>query len=107
MMVVRDKSVCISQASEFYNKSATGSDDDKDERNDQMALQFCSQDELFETSPDKTIHGFSFFGKRDMMNKQSIKSDIGLRDSNGNLMNKSQKSKTTPKSGHTRDLSLT
>ena len=63
-MVVRDKSVCISDDSHFYNKSAAQSSDyKKSEKDDHMALQFFSQDEIYDQVPKEHIPGFSFFGK--------------------------------------------
>ena len=66
-MNIRDKSVCISQDSHFYNKSSAKSSQNGSDKNDHMALQFFSQDEIFDQAPKEHIPGFSFFGRRDLI----------------------------------------
>ena len=66
-MVVRDKSVCISQDSHFYNKSSAHSEDHESDQDSHMALQLYSSDEIYDQVPKEHIPGFSFFGKRDLI----------------------------------------
>ena len=93
MMVVRDKSICISDDSHFYNKSSAHSDDNKSKKNDQMALEFMSQDEIFDAAPKEHIPGFSFFGRRDLVMKASVNSEQEIRGSCQGALKKSKVSK--------------
>ena len=62
----RDKSVCLSQDSHFYNKSYVKSEGSGDGKEQDIAMQLYASGE-FDGIDKGQIPGFSFFGKRDMI----------------------------------------
>ena len=80
--LLRDKSVCLSQDSHFYNKSYVRSEGSGSDKEQGIAMQLCSNEEFDQMDKEKEkIPGFSFFGKRDMIQRQSVNSEFEVRKS--------------------------